>query len=79
MFVQVESDTYVLANRQLCPDRLLPVEGSPFDFRQMRRVDYRLDNYADEQLRIANGMSGSGTGRCGRSWTSTLRRAAAES
>ena len=56
--MQVESDTYVLANRQLCPDRLLPVEGSPFDFRQMRRVDYRLDNYADEQLRIANGMSG---------------------
>lgn len=69
--MQVESDTYVLANRQLCPDRLLPVEGSPFDFRQMRRVDYRLDNYADEQLRIANGMSG-----CWiiRDWDGSLRK-----
>ena len=67
----VDSDTYVLADRQLCPDRLMPVEGSPFDFREPHRVDYRIDRYSDEQLRIADGMSG-----CWiiRDWDGTLRK-----
>ena len=56
--MEVESATYVQSNKQLCPDKLLPVEGSPFDFREMRRVDYRIDDYSNEQLRIADGMSG---------------------
>lgn len=68
--LRVESDTYVQANRQLCPERLLPVEGSPFDFREMHRVDYRIDDYSNEQLRVADGMSG-----CWiiRDWDGTLR------
>ena len=67
----VDSDTYVLADRQLCPDRLMPVEGSPFDFREPHRVEYRIDRYSDEQLRIADGMSG-----CWiiRDWDGTLRK-----
>ena len=71
--MRVEADTYVLANSQLCPERLLPVEGSPFDFRQMRRVDFRIDDYSDEQLRTANGMSGCWIVR---DWDGSLRTVA---
>ena len=68
----VDSDVYVQGNRQLCPDKLLPVAGSPFDFREPHRVDYRIDQ-PDEQLRIMRGMSA-----CWkiRGWDGSLRRAA---
>ena len=54
--LKVEADTTVLNNLQMCPDKLLPVEGTPFDFREFHTVDYRLDQ-PDEQLRIMKGMS----------------------
>ncbi|MBO4475858.1 MAG: galactose mutarotase [Bacteroidales bacterium] len=52
----VEADTTVLNNRQMCPDKLIPVEDTPFDFREPHTVDYRLD-MPNEQLRIMKGMS----------------------
>lgn len=53
---KVEADTTVQNNLQMCPDLLLPVDGTPFDFREPHTVDYRLD-MPNEQLRIMKGMS----------------------
>ena len=68
----VEADTSVQNNTHFCPDILLPVEGSPFDFREPHRVDYRLD-MPNRHLEIMHGMSA-----CWklRDWDGTLRRAA---
>ncbi len=52
----VEADTCVQNNLQYCPDLLLPVDGTPFDFREPQRVDYRLD-MPSRQLEIMHGMS----------------------
>jgi aldose 1-epimerase len=56
----------------MCPDLILPVEGTPFDFRQPHRVDYRID-MRSRQLEIMHGMSACW---CIRDWDGTLRKAA---
>lgn len=68
----VEADKCIQNNEQMCPDLILPVEGSPFDFREPHRVDYRLD-MPNEQLRIMKGMSACW---CIRGYDGTLRKAA---
>ena len=70
--LQVEADTCVRNNTHFCPDLLLPVDGTPFDFREPQRVDYRID-MPDEHLRIMRGMSACWAVR---DWDSTLRKAA---
>ena len=55
-----------------CPDILRHVDGSPFDFREPHRVDYRID-MPDEHLRIMRGMSACWAVR---NWDGTLRKAA---
>lgn len=67
----VEADECILNNEQMCPDKVLPVEGTPFDFRSPHRVDYRLD-MPNEQLRIMKGMSACW---CIRGYDGTLRKA----
>ena len=54
--LQVEADEYIQNNAHFCPDKLLPVEDSPFDFREPHRVDYRID-MPNEHLSIMHGMS----------------------
>ncbi len=56
LLLKVEADRYIQNNAQTCPDLILPVEDSPFDFREPHRVDYRI-NMPNEQLRIMRGMS----------------------
>ena len=68
----VEADTAVQNNLQYCPDLLLPVDGTPFDFREPHRVDYRLD-MPNRQLEIMHGMSACWVLR---DWDGTLRKAA---
>lgn len=70
--LQVDADTCVQNNTHFCPDKLLPVEGSPFDFREPHRVDYRID-MDNEHLRIMHGMSACWVLR---DWDGFLRRAA---
>jgi len=70
--LQVEADTCVQNNSHFCPDKLLHVQGTPFDFRQPQRVDYRID-MPNEHLRIMKGMSACWVVR---DWDGTLRRAA---
>ena len=70
--LQVEADTCVQNNSHFCPDLLLPVDGSPFDFREPHRVDYRIDR-PNEHLRIMRGMSACWAVR---GWDGSLRKAA---
>lgn len=70
--LQVYADTCVQNNTHFCPDLLLPVDGSPFDFREPHRVDYRID-MDNKHLRIMHGMSACWVLR---DWDGTLRRAA---
>ena len=70
--LQVEADTCIQNNAQFCPDILRHVDGSPFDFREPHRVDYRID-MPDEHLRIMRGMSACWAVR---NWDGTLRKAA---
>ena len=70
--LQVDADTCVQNNTHFCPDKLLPVEDSPFDFREPHRVDYRID-MDNEHLRIMHGMSACWVLR---DWDGSLRRAA---
>lgn len=70
--LQVEADTCVQNNRHFCPDLLLPVEGTPFDFRQPHRVDWRID-MDNPQLAMMHGMTGCWAIR---SWDGSLRKAA---
>lgn len=69
---RVEADTCVQNNLQYCPDLLLPVEGTPFDFREPHRVDYRID-MPSRHLEIMHGMSACWAVR---DWDGTLRLAA---
>ena len=69
--LQVDADTCVQNNLQFCPDLLLPVEGTPFDFREPHRVDYRID-MPSRHLEIMHGMSACWVVR---GWDGTLRRA----
>ena len=70
--LQVEADTCVQNNAHFCPDKLLHVQGTPFDFRTPQRVDYRID-MPNEHLCIMKGMSACWVIR---DWDGTLRRAA---
>ncbi len=70
--LQVEADTCVQNNTHFCPDLLLPVEGTPFDFREPHRVDYRLD-MPNRHLEIMHGMSACWAVR---GYDGTLRKAA---
>ena len=69
---QVEADQCIQNNLQMCPDLILPVEGTPFDFRTPQRVDYRLD-MPHPHLTIMRGMSACWVLR---DWDGTLRKAA---
>lgn len=68
----VEADQCIQNNVQMCPDLILPVDDTPFDFREPHRVDYRLDS-PSRQLEIMHGMSACW---CVRDWDGTLRKAA---
>ena len=70
--LKVEADEYIQNNEQMCPDLILPVKDSPFDFRTPHRVDYRLDT-PNEHLRIMKGMSACWAVR---GWDGSLRLAA---
>lgn len=70
--LQVEADECIQNNAQMCPDLILPVQDTPFDFREPHRVDYRID-MPSEQLRIMRGMSACWVIR---DWDGTLRKAA---
>lgn len=70
--LQVEADTCIQNNAHYCPDLILPVEGTPFDFREPHRIDYRID-MPHEHLRIMKGMSACWAVR---DWDGSLRRAA---
>lgn len=70
--LQVEADTCVQNNTHYCPDLVLSVEGTPFDFREPHRIDYRID-MPHEHLRIMKGMSACWAVR---DWDGTLRKAA---
>lgn len=70
--LQVDADTCVQNNTHFCPDKLLPVDGTPFDFREPHRVDYRID-MENEHLRIMHGMSACWALR---DWDGSLHRAA---
>ena len=70
--LKVEADEYIQNNEQMCPDLILPVKDSPFDFRTPHRVDYRLDT-PNEHLRIMKGMSACWVVR---GWDGSLRLAA---
>ncbi|MCM1502689.1 MAG: sulfatase-like hydrolase/transferase [Bacteroidales bacterium] len=52
----VQADSCVQNNLHYCPDLVLPVEGSPFDFREPHRMDYRID-MPNRHLEIMKGMS----------------------
>ena len=69
---QVEADTCIQNNTHYCPDLILPVEGTPFDFREPHRIDYRIDQ-PHEHLRIMKGMSACWAVR---DWDGSLRKAA---
>lgn len=68
----VEADSCIQNNLQMCPDLVLPVADTPFDFREPHRVDYRLDKDS-RQLQIMHGMSACW---CIRNWDGSLRKAA---
>lgn len=68
----VEADKCIQNNTQMCPDLILDVDGTPFDFREPHRVDYRLD-MPSRQLEIMHGMSACW---CIRDYDGTLRKAA---
>lgn len=70
--LQVEADTCVQNNVYLCPDLLLPVEGTPFDFREPHKINYRI-YMPHEHLRIMKGMSACWAVR---DWDGSLRKAA---
>ena len=52
----VHADSCIQNNTHFCPDLVLPVDGTPFDFRTPHRVDYRIDR-PSRQLEIMHGMS----------------------
>ena len=69
---QVEADTCIQNNTHYCPDLILPVDGTPFDFREPHRIDYRID-MPHEHLCIMKGMSACWAVR---DWDGSLRKAA---
>lgn len=56
--LQIDASNYVQTNRQYCPDLVLPVADTPYDFRKPQRVDWRLsmpENEKPQQLKIMRG------------------------
>lgn len=70
--LQVNADSCILNNLQYCPDSILPVKGTPFDFKEPHRIDYRID-MPNRHLQIMRGMSA-----CWKvdGWDGHLRKAA---
>ena len=69
----INADNVTPTDANLIPTgELMPVEGTPFDFREPHRIDYRID-MPNEHLRIMKGMSACWVIR---DWDGTLRRAA---
>lgn len=69
----VNADYYLKNNEQFVPDGpMLPVEGTPFDMRTPRHIDYAID-IPNEHFRIMKGFS-----VCWalRDWNNTLSKAA---
>ena len=89
--MQVESDTYVLAAPMYSLGTMMFAVTYGSSSRSIRWTSGRcagsiigwitmpMSSCASPMVCPGVGSSGIGTGRCGRSWTSTLRRAAAES
>ena len=69
--LEVEADSCIRNNSRYCPDSVVSVEGTPFDFRTPHRVDYRID-MPDPHLALMHGMSA-----CWiiRDWDGTLKKA----
>ena len=49
----MDADSCIVNNRQSIPDSLMAVEGTPFDFRQPNRFDYRMTR--ENAGRVRNG------------------------
>ena len=54
--LKVNASRYILNDNCFCPDRILPVDGTPFDFREPRRIDFGL-GMEHPQLRRMGGPS----------------------
>lgn len=68
--LQVDADSCIQNTGRYCPDFVMSVDSTPFDFRQPHRIDYRID-MPNEHLRIMKGMSA-----CWKvnGWDGTLRK-----
>lgn len=54
--VTIAADSLVEVNHQLIPTgRLIPVEGTPFDFNSPHAVGERIDDLSDEQIKFGGG------------------------
>ncbi|MBR1872841.1 MAG: galactose mutarotase [Bacteroidales bacterium] len=54
--LKVDASLYIQNDSCYCPDAILPVEGSPFDFKDFHRIGYRA-GMDDSQLRLMHGPS----------------------
>ncbi len=70
--LQVDADSCVQNNNHYCPDLVIPVEDTPFDFRTPQRVDYRID-MPHRHLEVMHGMSACWMVK---DWDGSLRRVA---
>lgn len=52
----IEADSCIQNNTHYCPDSVFSVSGTPFDFREPNRIDFRI-NEPSRQLEIMKGMS----------------------
>ena len=68
----VNAGECVQNNALMCPEKVIPVEGTPFDFREPHRVDYRLD-MPHPHLAVMRGMSACWVLK---DWDGSLRKAA---
>lgn len=66
----VAADSCIQNNLHYCPDIVFPVNGTPFDFREPNRIDYKID-MPSRQLEIMKGMSACWKVR---DWNGTLKR-----
>lgn len=72
LLFKVNADSTILNNSHFCPKKVLAVDGTPFDFKTLHRVDYRID-MPNEQLYLMKGMSACW---CIKDWTGALQYAA---
>lgn len=55
-YIQVPADTYTEVDKELIPTgKILPVESTPFDFRQMRTLGSKIRDFSNAQLDLAKG------------------------